>query len=49
MKKINCVPNAEEDTLRRPSRFGKSNRIEAFPMSGVDAMRADIGPVVSLQ
>jgi hypothetical protein len=48
MKIINCVPDAKADTLRRPSRFGKSNRIEDFPASGVDAMRADFGPVVSL-
>jgi hypothetical protein len=49
MKIINSASDAKENPLRRPSRFSKSNRIEVFPTSGVDAMRANIRAVVSLQ
>jgi hypothetical protein len=49
MKIINIAPDAKENTLRRHSCFGKSSRIKDLPASEVDAVRANIGPVVRWQ
>jgi hypothetical protein len=49
MKIITTVIDAKENIFRGSYHFCKLDRIEVSPSSGVDAMRANIGPVVSLQ
>ena len=49
MKIITTFSDAKENIFRGSYHFCKLDRIEASPSSGVDAMRANIGPVVSLQ